>query len=656
MDPRQRRARSQLRRHLQPDRGTRHIVLSGGGTSPLITLSQTGTAISINWTAALPAPTVAGNTATYPEVMPGVDLQLAVSPAGGVSEVLIVKTAAAASDPGLASISFPFTAQGLTLQANPDSSLTATDAAGAVTYTAPTPLMWDSTTSAATLPAQVAPDSSAPGISSNQAAVSATVNSGTIVVTPTSSFLSASTTTFPVYIDPNWLPAPTTKPAFDQVKSGTGPPSDPICASTSEYNNASPIDDSGQLGVGDMGWPNNNGQYLCIGVDRAYYQFTIPSVTWGTDINGATINTQEVYTSSCSSTLTPTSDPRSIVYLNQTSAINAGTDWNNQPGPGTVLAQANVGTACATNPSVPFNVTIAYTNLANAHSNTMTVDLTGDENSGDPVARNFFKRFSNTPTLSVQYYPFVNPPGNQKLFEGNTTSAPTVVCQTSPTSPPLVANGDVTLTAEVSSPAGRSGVLLHTTFTLKDYTAGSQVTSGIIPVSSGLTAGFLVSATSHPWTNGHVYDWTLSVTDGITPPKTGSTCYFQVETGDTTGPTVTSINGVYPPSSSAATGAPARTPGQFQFCTTDSKVVYYTYGLGTPGQLRVNAPPSAPAPPSPLLRRQLARTSCMSPTPTKPTTPQNKSPTSSTSTCRNSLMAPTVTFPATSTATAPRTS
>lgn len=65
--------------------GYADVALSGGGTAPLFTLGGGGSDTGLAWEGALPAPELDGSKATYPEVLPGVDLVAKV----GVDGVLM---------------------------------------------------------------------------------------------------------------------------------------------------------------------------------------------------------------------------------------------------------------------------------------------------------------------------------------------------------------------------------------------------------------------------------------------------------------------------------------------------------------------------------------------------------------------------------------
>ncbi|WP_433260267.1 LamG domain-containing protein [Actinosynnema sp. CS-041913] len=92
--------------------------LSGGGHGPLVSAAAGSAELSLAWPGPLPAPVLSGDTATYPEVLPGVDLtaRLAVD---GFDTALVVKNAAAAANPALRRITFRTTTRGLSLRPGP---------------------------------------------------------------------------------------------------------------------------------------------------------------------------------------------------------------------------------------------------------------------------------------------------------------------------------------------------------------------------------------------------------------------------------------------------------------------------------------------------------------------------------------------------------
>src|SRR5258706_10789208 len=120
------------------------LALSGGGAGPLLTLSQGGRSLAVSSPfGTLPAPAVAGSTATYADVLPGVNLLVSATPTG-VSEVIEVMSAAAAANPALDLLRFPVSGSGLSVSADGAGGLAAADGQGRVVFSAPAPQMWDS--------------------------------------------------------------------------------------------------------------------------------------------------------------------------------------------------------------------------------------------------------------------------------------------------------------------------------------------------------------------------------------------------------------------------------------------------------------------------------------------------------------------------------
>lgn len=206
-----------------PNATPTEIRLSGGGTGPLVTINRAGRPMSLTWPTALPKPWLDGDSAVYPRVLgPDVDLRVRVEPEG-FSHVLVVKTAAAAKDPRLATIKLGLSAPGLTVRTADDGTQQAIDdTTGGVVYEAPVPIMWDST-APATQQARAASTSdgedpgedltdggvveasaSQPGDTSKIATVTASVDGGEMTLKPDPALLTGTDTTYPLYIDPMW--------------------------------------------------------------------------------------------------------------------------------------------------------------------------------------------------------------------------------------------------------------------------------------------------------------------------------------------------------------------------------------------------------------------------------------------------------------------
>jgi hypothetical protein len=123
---------------------TEPLVLSGGGDGPLLTFGAAGKAFSLTWPAgALPAPRLDGATATYPEVLPGVDLSVEAG-VDSYRQLLIVKDRTAARNPALRRLTLGVRGDGLSMRARPDGRVDAVGADGTVVYASPGAFMWDS--------------------------------------------------------------------------------------------------------------------------------------------------------------------------------------------------------------------------------------------------------------------------------------------------------------------------------------------------------------------------------------------------------------------------------------------------------------------------------------------------------------------------------
>ncbi|WP_258177232.1 hypothetical protein [Streptomyces solincola] len=85
---------------------------AGGSGQDMIRLGHEQGSVTLGWPEGLPVPTLDGATATYPEVMSGVDLQLTATDTG-YREMLVVKTAEAAANPALDKVTLTATGDGL---------------------------------------------------------------------------------------------------------------------------------------------------------------------------------------------------------------------------------------------------------------------------------------------------------------------------------------------------------------------------------------------------------------------------------------------------------------------------------------------------------------------------------------------------------------
>lgn len=293
------------------------LVLSGGGAkTPLVRYGRGGKTIALTWPGKLPEPVLSGATATYPDVLPGVDLEMRAD-FDGYTQHLVVENASAAKQPALRRIRLGLSTKDTKLTVTRKGGLEARDAKGRVLFVAPPSTMWDS--------------------AARSARVGVALERGALVLSPDAALLRGAKTRFPVTIDPAF--GYPNRPGWTKVFSGKG--------GTAYWQGGNDVD--GWAKVGYCGWGGCNG----IGETRSIFQFDT-GFLGGKQILSATLNAKIVYGPSCGTTVHK-------VYLAGW-GIDGGTTWNNQPPIDLAhpldsrVAESNY-TGCAGDKPIGFNVT-----------------------------------------------------------------------------------------------------------------------------------------------------------------------------------------------------------------------------------------------------------------------------------------------------------
>lgn len=178
------------------------VTFSSGGSGPFVTMVDSGKALTMTWPGgSLPPPVVAGDSATYPDVLPSVDLVVRATRTG-FTHVLVVKTPAAAA--AVREVRFDIGGD-VVVARTPDGGLSATAGTDLVATAAPA-TMWDSTSPAASSSSFGATSTHAiPGGRARVAPVATEVTTrGDLVLRPDRKLLAAEPAAFPLYIDPPW--------------------------------------------------------------------------------------------------------------------------------------------------------------------------------------------------------------------------------------------------------------------------------------------------------------------------------------------------------------------------------------------------------------------------------------------------------------------
>ncbi|MER7674494.1 LamG-like jellyroll fold domain-containing protein [Kitasatospora sp. NPDC096128] len=517
------------------------VHLSGGGDGPLGTLtSQDGESLTIDSPFPLTRPSLDpnGDALVYPEVAPGIDLRVTASKLGGLSTVLVVKTAEAAKNPALKKVRFPTVAKGVTVKADDAGNLTATTKDGKVRWHASTPQMWDSGTGGATT--ANAPKGKAaaaqrdgqdqgddsreqkstadgPGAGAKVAAMQTSASGDAVELTTDDTVLGKGQG--PWFIDPGWV--------YDRREATTWTWTQSAYPGTNNLGRtvANSGDQYAQPGVGYQGFRTSKG------VERSYFQF---DTRWYNDIviNKATMSFFEAKSSDFSCTNKYTVD------LNLTGAIDNNTTWNNSPGVVTGVGSADVGGAgqngCSGNTQFDYDVTGVYRQYAPSHDN-LTFGLFA-RNESNATA---FKRLTYNPAVVVEYDRVPNTPTNPYAWPVPSTAVPWAENQGCDgksigwLNSDSGFNGSVTLNATVSSNAQSS---LFAWTHIWDYAdLSADVDSGYTgEVVSGGNAAFQVKPGVIK--DGHVYGWGTMATDKLVQMSASTPmCRFGV---DLTPPTI----------------------------------------------------------------------------------------------------------------------
>ncbi|WP_256105607.1 VCBS repeat-containing protein [Streptomyces sp. ODS05-4] len=574
---------------IAPKAAVGDVTFSAGGTAPLVTLTDQGRTLSLSWPKPLPQPVLAGATATYREVLPGVDLAVAAA-VDGFSQALIVKTPEAAANPELATVDFGLKTDGLTVTEDPvTGSLRALNPAGQSVFATSTARMWDSSGKepappapagrAAAKPQARTAQSASPVAAStatssdlspgaNSATVDVTVSPGKLSLKPDQELLTAPDTTYPVYIDPRmtgarqaWTIAYKPHPN-DSYWNGTGW-------------------SGGTTGEARVGYESSSG-----GTARSFFRVDSKFLA-GVKVVDAQFQITETHSWSC------TAKP---VELYLTGGISSATTWNKQPSWSTrqdskPYAHGNEAFGCP-DKAVDFAANDAAKKAAAGKWSNITFGLRAPQSAEDGKDEYSWKKFKPDAKLIVEFNRVGKAPW--ALDTSPSTRTATGECGNGSTYVTL-GNTDVTLKAQVWDPDGgdinvqfilwATGKYDVAPFIIFDKRVKKTVSA---KDSKGVLASITVPKTllnQHKGASNGQFSWKAQVEDVAdstfasdwTPTVGASGCRFGFDpTAPAFEPTVTSDGGLFPED---AEGAQSRTPEKFVFDSADPDITEYRWGL-----------------------------------------------------------------------------
>lgn len=499
---------------LSPAASYTPLTLSGGGDGSLAVLHHDQSNLSLSWPTSLPAPTVSGDTATYADVLPGVDLRVTADTLGGMSDVLVVKTAEAAANPALKTLTLGTQASsGLSVQADAGNNVTVLDAEGHAVFHSPAPMMWDSTTTAtanaatadsATVDGTDPADGPGPGAKVQPVEVQA--DDDAVTLTPDPGLLTGSTTHYPVYIDPAWTDGPSFYAWVQQAWPDNG-----------NWDTT----DNGEPAVGYCGWDT------CVryGITRSFFQFHAGSLT-GTHVISAYFKVSGVSGNAGSASCT---DAHPMV-VNSTDMIDHLIHWGNEPALWSEQDTANAynGYGDCPNRTTSFNVTSSA--QADNGQGTLTYRIRA-QNEGD---RNDYMRFNHAASLTLNYNKIPNVPTDLAFSPSPQNPSHTTYDDTGW----IGATANVSIAAHVSDPDG-SAQNITGQFHLWDKGAsGTDPATDVIAWTdsagqtsevSGKGGTVSIRVPASKLKEGHKYGADARASDGIDTSGVTDYQYFQYD-------------------------------------------------------------------------------------------------------------------------------
>ncbi len=490
---------------VSPKSGYLPLTLSGAASASKVAQSGVvavadgeGSTVKFGWGGAVPQPTLAGNTATYTNVEPNLNIVVTMT-ATGFEQFFVLTAPPTASELNLA---LPMSAPGLSSNARTDGGINFTDSAKNLVGSIAPALMWDSRTD---------PQS---GMPSHEMPLMLAATSTALDVASPTSFFADPNIQYPVTIDPTWS------------QNSTGDTFVRSDFPSTEYQSYLPS----ELQVGTY----NGGA----SVSRSFLNFS--TAGWlGAVITGASLSLDEFHSYNCTAGQ----------MLAQWAGLESpSTDWTTQPGratsyEGAITIAAGGGALC---PAATYGVDVS--SLISYDSSTAGATIGIALVAASETADTGWKRFNSSddstgkPVLTVTY---IHTPSTPPAA---TFTAPSRTCGTA-TAPAFV-NGTQALslgstvtdadtgtvmtdTAEVHT-ASFNGTTMAATTTIATSVTSATATS--LSVTMAIPAGSLTGIFYAVRTQTRIPAYTA--TQPLSSSAWSGYCYFIVKNNAPPLPTI----------------------------------------------------------------------------------------------------------------------
>jgi hypothetical protein len=467
----------------------------------------------------LPAPNVEGAVATYADVLPGVDLRLTAT-AGGMTEVMVVKSATAAANPLLKAVAFNVSGTALTSTANGLVTATAPDGSKVLSTT---PMWWDSSEGS---------DATGPAGTTFAEPVQQTA-AGSSITLDAQAATSSRAVDYPVYIDPDWTGG---LEAYTYV--------DAAYSSQSYWDGQYATGEQRTGYVNAANSPDNRNHTA-----RSLWQLDTSAVE-GKNVIKA------VFTANLNGWFNCTA---SEIDLYQSAVFTSATDWTNQPGTIQYLGDNSPGCTAG---AYGFTATAGVQAAAAARAASLDLEL----KALNEAVNTSWKKFTQSASITITYETVPSIPASPII------ASPVRSCGT--LNAPALVNGTVPISLQASA-GDPDGGNLTSTFSIFRSTGGAAVWSAATPPEAQGNQTVSLPANSTAITPGQPYYWTAVSTDGISTSAASLQCYFEVKDTNPAPPTV-SVG-------TAATTVGTPMTVQFTAAAADSAATFaYWWADGSP--------------------------------------------------------------------------